>query len=345
MKKALTISCLYLFANLGLTAQTNTFPASGNVGVGTTSPTKKLEIHDNIDGEVSIGINNYNLGMNAITGIRFGLKSTPYDMGTFIYHKASNNTFYFSNTGDPNSKFSFITRNASGNFINALNIGPDGNVGIGTTSPSSKFHINTTNPNSELLRLDNNGLRSTLFVNYSDGTYDNAGFEFKKMSSVGQFKFSNLNGDLMTIRSSGSVGIGTSSPDAKLTVKGNIHTNEVKVDLLGAVAPDYVFENDYNLKPLNEVENYITKEKHLPNIPSAKNMEIDGILLKEFNLKLLEKIEELTLYTIQQEKKLEQVELLKEEIKTLKEKASKVEILEERLQNIEALLNSKNNKL
>src|SRR5690606_19252260 len=212
-------------------------------------------------------------------------------------------------------------------------------------SPSSKFHINTTNPNSELLRLDNNGLRSTLFVNYSDGTYDNAGFEFKKMSSVGQFKFSNLNGDLMTIRSSGSVGIGTSSPDAKLTVKGNIHTNEVKVDLLGAVAPDYVFENDYNLKPLNEVENYITKEKHLPNIPSAKNMEIDGILLKEFNLKLLEKIEELTLYTIQQEKKLEQVELLKEEIKTLKEKASKVEILEERLQNIEALLNSKNNKL
>src|SRR5690606_13741149 len=95
------------------------------------------------------------------------------------------------------------------------------------------------------------------------------------------------------------VGIGTTTPDSKLTVKGNIHTNEVKVDLLGAVAPDYVFENDYYLKPLKEVENYITKEKHLPNIPSAKNMETDGINLKEFNLKLLEKIEELTLYTIQ----------------------------------------------
>src|SRR5690606_9079840 len=145
-----------------------------------------------------------------------------------------------------------------------------------------------------------------------------------------------------------SVGIGTSSPDAELTVKGNIHTNEVKVDLLGAVAPDYVFENDYYLKPLKEVEYYIAKEKHLPNIPSAKDMETDGILLKELNLKLLEKIEELTLYTIQQEKEIttqkEKLQNQEEKLKTLKDKASKVEILEERLQNIEALLNSKNNK-
>ncbi len=152
-----------------------------------------------------------------------------------------------------------------------------------------------------------------------------------------------------------NVGIGTTSPDAKLAVAGNIHTNEVKVDLLGAVAPDYVFYKDYDLKSLKAVEDYIATEGHLPNIPSAKDMEADGIQLKEMNLKLLEKIEELTLYTIDQEKTLKSQE---EELKTLKAKASKIDklenelenqktinkSLEERLLNIESLLNSKSNK-
>ncbi len=100
----------------------------------------------------------------------------------------------------------------------------------------------------------------------------------------------------------GSVGIGTNVPDAKLTVKGNIHTNEVKVDLQGAVAPDYVFYDNYKLKKLEEVQRYIEKYGHLPNIPSAKEMKQQGINLKEMNLKLLEKIEELTLYILMQNK-------------------------------------------
>ncbi|AUP79677.1 tail fiber protein [Flavivirga eckloniae] len=127
---------------------------------------------------------------------------------------------------------------------------------------------------------------------------------------------------------SDNVGIGTTTPDSKLTVKGNIHTNEVKVDLLGAVAPDYVFYKDYDLKSLKEVEDYIAAEGHLPKIPSAKEMEKEGIKLKEMNLKLLEKIEELTLYTIDQEKKLET-------------QKNTIQNLETRLQKIEALLNSK----
>lgn len=114
--------------------------------------------------------------------------------------------------------------------------------------------------------------------------------------------------NMFTIKSNGDTGIGTSSPDAKLSVKGNIHTNEVKVDLLGAVAPDYVFYKDYDLKTLTEVENYIAKKGHLPNMPSAKEMETNGLYLKEMNLRLLEKIEELTLYTINQEKRIKQLE-------------------------------------
>lgn len=65
------------------------------------------------------------------------------------------------------------------------------------------------------------------------------------------------------------------------------------------MAPDYVFKEGYDLKTLDEVKAHIHKEGHLPNIPSAEEMEEEGLNLKEMNLKLLEKIEELTLYVIQ----------------------------------------------
>ena len=80
----------------------------------------------------------------------------------------------------------------------------------------------------------------------------------------------------------------------------------------GAVAPDYVFDVKYKLFTLQQVQEFINKHGHLPNIPSAKEMNEEGVHLKEMNLKLLEKIEELTLYTIEQEKQLkEQKEQLK----------------------------------
>ena len=116
----------------------------------------------------------------------------------------------------------------------------------------------------------------------------------------------------------GNIGIGTTQPDELLTVKGKIHTQEVIVDLKGAVAPDYVFENYYegksNLNPtyrlltLSDIEIYIKENHHLPKVPSAKEIEENGLSLKEMNLLLLEKIEELTLFTIQQQK---EIDLLK----------------------------------
>jgi hypothetical protein len=85
---------------------------------------------------------------------------------------------------------------------------------------------------------------------------------------------SNQQKRVMTFDYLGNVGIGTTLlPDAKLCVKGTIHTNEVKVDLLGAVVPDYVFENTYKLSSLIEIQSYINQNKHLPEVPSAKEME------------------------------------------------------------------------
>lgn len=117
------------------------------------------------------------------------------------------------------------------------------------------------------------------------------------------------------VEKNGKIGIGTTAPDELLTVKGTIHTQEVKVDLDGAVAPDYVFEHyfqgfsrympEYSLISIYELENYLKTNYHLPNVPSAATLEQEGMSLKEMNLLLLEKIEELTLYTIEQQKEID----------------------------------------
>ncbi|MNL21948.1 hypothetical protein D3C87_1432640 [compost metagenome] len=105
-----------------------------------------------------------------------------------------------------------------------------------------------------------------------------------------------------------NVGIGTMSPDEKLTVKGKIHTQEVRVDMSGALVPDYVFAEDYKLKSLQEVEEYVKQNKHLPEIPSASEIEKNGLMLAEMNMNLLKKMEEMTLYMIEMKKKNEILE-------------------------------------
>jgi hypothetical protein len=111
-----------------------------------------------------------------------------------------------------------------------------------------------------------------------------------------------------------NVGIGSTQANANLYVHGVIKSKEVKVEATVSV-PDYVFEKSYDLKSLAEVEKYITENKHLPEIPSAKVIEKEGINVGEMQLGLLKKIEELTLYMIeqnklirQQDKRIEQLE-------------------------------------
>ncbi|QLC65246.1 hypothetical protein LPB248_02790 [Flavobacterium sp. LPB0248] len=110
-----------------------------------------------------------------------------------------------------------------------------------------------------------------------------------------------------------NIGIGTSVPVYKLDVCGTIRAKEIKVDLQGGC--DFVFEKDYKLLGLNELESFVNTHKHLPEIDSEKTMIENGLNMKDFQLKLLQKIEELTLYTIQQNK----------EINTLKKKVNSLE--------------------
>lgn len=105
----------------------------------------------------------------------------------------------------------------------------------------------------------------------------------------------------------GKVGIGTSSPQAMLAVNGNILANEIKVKT-DITVPDYVFEPDYALPSLSDIADYVNKHKHLPEVPSARDIAAEGLDLAEMNLLLLKKVEELTLHLIEKEKRLKGME-------------------------------------
>lgn len=95
----------------------------------------------------------------------------------------------------------------------------------------------------------------------------------------------------------------------KLFVKGGIRTEQIKVDVAANNGwADYVFKKDYKLMPLKEVEHFITNNGHLPEVPSTEEAIKNGIELKEMNILLLKKVEELTLYTIEQQKRIEALE-------------------------------------
>lgn len=102
---------------------------------------------------------------------------------------------------------------------------------------------------------------------------------------------------------SGNLSIGTTNSDALLTVKGKIHAEELIIDL-NVPAPDYVFGEEYDLMPLDELERYIFQNKHLPGVPPAKELEAKTINLSEMNMLVLKKVEELTLYVIEHEKRI-----------------------------------------
>nr|WP_315247365.1 tail fiber protein [uncultured Flavobacterium sp.] len=281
---------------------------NGNVGIGTISPSAKFHV----------------LGAN----------------GSLLIDNVGSGENYYNATNFQEFQIGGISK---------MRLNSAGNLGIGTNSPLAKLHVNngdnsygtilanaseaefslytktlSTNGSSEVFKL---GLK------YLDN--ENNGFiSFYRGGNVagGFLGFSTNGQERIRISDAGFVGIGTSSPDSKLTVAGNIHAREVKVTMNAGAVPDYVFTNDYKLKSLEDVEAYIKKNSHLPEIPSAKEIEKNGLMLAEMNMSLLKKIEELTLYSIEQNKnnkelkrKVEKLEKENEAFKSLSERLSKLE--------------------
>ena len=177
-----------------------------------------------------------------------------------------------------------------------------GNVGIGTGAPAYKLQVS-----GGAIALDadqplRGGGKWLISGNANEVKVGTANPGVNLAFDAGDSDRMLING------TTGNVGIGTTAPDSKLTVKGTVHSQEVKVDLAGAVAPDYVFDKGYPLTSLEELKSYIEENKHLPEIPSAKEMEENGINLKDMNLMLLKKVEELTLHQIESARKIETLE-------------------------------------
>lgn len=249
------------------------------------------------------------------------------------------NGFLLDAPKDANGNRLDISFNWRGGGIPPLFIrGTDANVGVATATPWEKLHVN----GSLGVGTWSGSAQSGLQVQYTD--YNGGGtsvfkhsrwysaFYFKRNGPAGErtqlyigggsdhvmeiYNDNNeakirlhTNGD--SHLNGGNVGIGTTNPDAKLAVKGDIHTQEVRVDVTGAMVPDYVFEKGYNLLSLPELQTFIEENKHLPEVPSSTEMETNGLQLKEMNLILLKKVEELTLYLIAQQK---EIEALKREL-------------------------------
>jgi hypothetical protein len=180
----------------------------------------------------------------------------------------------------------------------------NGNVGIGIMEPKTKLHLkNTAVDSAAQISFENDAQEWRFGVH---GGFNDALVIYNAANSNIPF----------VMKTNGNIGIGTTTPDAKLVVNGTIKA--LQVDVVPSIIADYVFEPNYKLLPLSKVEAHIKAKKHLPNIPSEKEIKAKGsVSLGDFQMKLLEKIEELTLYTIEQEKRISKLET---EIAKLKNK-------------------------
>ena len=286
-------------------------------GISGAQPIAALDNKGFFQVERDLTLNNGWVRVKGNNGLTFQNHGGGFYMQDATWIRTFGNKSFYHNSGIMRTDGTFQVGSGGNRFV----VNTSGNIGVGITNPSEKLHINGSirgNASGGSLRIKTSSGYVDVGAQNSSWAHiytDRAKFitnkplwviggKFSSYSSSNLYLQTNNTSRLTILNSNGNVGIGTLSPDEKLTVKGKIHTQEVRVDLNGAVAPDYVFEKDYNLRPLNEIENYINENKHLPEIPSAKEMEKEGINLKEMNLKLLQKIEELTLHTIQQQKEL-----------------------------------------
>ncbi|MBV7532983.1 SlyX family protein [Chitinophaga sp. sic0106] len=221
-----------------------------------------------------------------------------------------------------------------------------GNVGINTDNPQSALQIGNKYPdntskisfpgpyNFEVMRLgaESNGNGMIEFVNHASLT---TSYGIKMGASVDKFgggfyiiaapqaesyeALTYASSPAFFVTHMNDVGIGTAyTAGYKLAVAGNMIAERIKVKTAGNW-PDYVFTPSYNLPSLKEVESYINTHQHLPGIPSAAEVAEEGLDVSDTQAQLLRKIEELTLYVIEQQKRIEkQEQLLAEQQERLK---------------------------
>lgn len=282
----------------------------GNVGIGTDAPTEKLDVRG------SLRVNN-------------GLEYSFISIG-----QQGNDNIIADNSSDKNYGGGYFFRvhnnNATDQYVDALMIDENGNIGIGS-KPTAKLDVNGT------FRVASNG-NSFLYNGAADlvlkAPVRGSGGRAIVHDEANTLTL-NYDGDF-----TGGTKIGSSTiikNNGNAAFQGKLEAKEVKVTQTPTA--DFVFEESYDLPKLEDVEKHIKEKKHLPEIASAKEMEKEGVNVGDFQIKLLQKIEELTLYSIEQNKKLknqsQEIERLQVQNKELKKEYMQIESLIQRIEQLE----------
>ncbi|RYE19086.1 MAG: hypothetical protein EOP51_20630 [Sphingobacteriales bacterium] len=260
---------------------------AGDVGIGVVTPAAKLDINGVI--KISGGFPGAGKLLQSDAN---GMASWADKSTSFLPAGASGNTL----------------RHNGSSYISTSNLYNNGSaVGIGTASPSYILDINGR------MRLRHNGNTSGLWFNGSTNVENSFIGQYTDnlwgIFSGGAWKFAVNATDGTVLMGSSNLDneVQTNAVGYKLKVFGKIIGEEVRVQLKTAW-PDYVFGEKYQRLSIDELEQFVTKNKHLPNIPSAAEVEANGQLLGEMQRKMMEKIEELSLYIIDLKK---EIDLLK----------------------------------
>lgn len=248
---------------------------------------------------------------------------------------------YAESTGTEGTRIGLFSRASGGDLNIAARFGSgdveiENKLRVNTTSQNGVVHINSTESsggNATAIRIESNNSGSeNTYGTLVSASNSNTGEVFGYYSTVSA---AGANSRAYGIYASapdpedyalfgignahvsGDLRIGTiSDPYSgayRVVVDGAILTEEVRVQN-STLWPDYVFNSDYDLKSLGEIEQFIEQNHHLPNIPPAATIEKDGIAIGDMQIRMMEKIEELTLHLIRQQK---EIEALKIKIKSL----------------------------
>jgi len=288
-------------ACFGTVAAQNTFPGSGSVGIGTLSPTAKISFNDVNDGADTPD------GITWFSGapLNYGIYRTagPWLSPGYQQLKLSWDTGIIL---EPGSQFqnSYVDIKGGGLRVSS------GKVGIGIVNPSSPLQVEGAPMQNWLINLGNTEATwHKMYFGYGNSTGINYGLLITGGRSIaGQLDFAVEN--KFYVMGDGNVLIGKTSQtntSYKLDVNGKARANEIVVNTTGA---DFVFEKDYKLRSLKDVEAFVKQKKHLPEVPSAKAMQENGLGVSEMQTKLLQKVEELTLYLIEKDKEIKTQQLL-----------------------------------
>lgn len=352
---AAQLSFAQLYTSSGIVNQTST-PTSSNVGIGVADPHANLEVGNQNGGKITISTAGW-------SGTSASPKYPTLEFAGYSNSPKARITATEETGNIYGSKFSILLNDntSATSMAERFSILYNGNVGLGSPQPREKLDVlgnivagatdSALGINAFAIRYVKGSLNNWGALRSSSSSYMSFGVKADGanigwLSSSGEASLAKtaitVGNEGFSFLTASSQQVAIDSPvtlneimriniNGNTSLQGKFEAKEIKVTLTPTA--DFVFEENYDLPKLEEVAKHIKEKKHLPEIASAKVMEKEGVNVGEFQIKLLQKIEELTLYAIKQERQLkdqqEKIQKLEEENSDLKNAVSEIKQLKE----------------